>query len=288
MQRVIAAKIHAHPFVEVQCVAPAAPKGAAFPAPKTPTGCNRSCHRDFGTLPRAFSFAGPWPSVCDNHIPTTSSLLGGWNVLCDRGGTEEAGAADRAALWGGCLCPGSARVDSAFSFRGGTAEVQKTWSYPRQRCPPQAHNGDEGIFPNGTFLGRPVSCREKCAQRWSLGLLGPGAWARGISGVSFWRRDTAPWVLPGSSTGSRHSWRSVKRKADARRSSPCHQRCVCRNRMAVSVSVIVSMRRRKCSTPRSGTCSNGGYTTPAEKRDGEGHFRRRNLVKVMCLLCCLI
>ncbi|GBD20279.1 hypothetical protein HRbin28_00719 [bacterium HR28] len=61
--------------------------------------------------------------------------------------------------------------------------MQKTWSYPRQRCPPQAHNGDEGIFPNGTFLGRPVSCREKCAQRWSLGLLGSGAWTRGISGV---------------------------------------------------------------------------------------------------------
>lgn len=177
----------------------------------------------------------------------------------------------------------------AFSFRGGTAEVRKkTWSYRRQRCPPQAHNGDEGIFPNGTFLGRPVSCREKRAECWSLGLLGSRAWARGISGVSFWRRDTAPWVLPGSSTCSRHSWRSVKRKTDARRSSPRHQRCVCRNHMAVSVYVIVSMRSRKCSTSRSGTCPSGGSTTPAEKRAGEGHFRKRNLVKVTCLLCCLI
>lgn len=167
-----------------------------------------------------------------------------------------------------------------------------------QRCKKRGRTEDSAVLRRRTMVMKVYS-------RTGLSLAGRSAVGRNVHSVgrwgswsqgrgraefrmSFWRRDTAPWVLPGSSTGSRHSWRSVKRKADARRSSPCHQRCVCRNRMAVSVSVIVSMRRRKCSTPRSGTCSNGGYTTPAEKRDGEGHFRRRNLVKVMCLLCCLI
>lgn len=163
----------------------------------------------------------------------------------------------------------------------------KTVVVPKTALSPQAHNGDEGIFPNGTFLGRPASCREKRAQRWSLGLLGSRAWARGISGVFLAKGHGslgASWIFYRFASLLEIGETESRRAQELR----CHQRCVCRNRMAVSVSVIVSMRRRKCSTPRSDTCPNGGYTTPAEKRDGEGHFRRRNLVKVMCLLCCLI